>query len=355
MTILYRYFFALVTRCVVATVLAIAALFFVLHLLDNLGRSSIHGALGDLRDSLLAMPEVLVAALPACCGIGAAVGLAVMDGRTEFAMMRIMGASRRRLLAWTASTGAVWVVVFLALTETVLPSTAAISREIEIRQAGSLLTSGEEVWLKTSDGFAMIASISPDGTKVQGLWTFSGDNDSIDSVRNAKEAVYSDGIWSLTEVEQASYMAGGQWQFSEAGNGIWVHGPDPDLLTAFTIQPDKLPLGRLIDLSQSLRELRQNTVAIDMIIWGRVFDALSIVALMLAGHILVKTRTKESAVSIRAAAVVSLMVMIFYYYSQVIIRQHALDANWPGVVGAAVPPLILATLVLLALLGRKGA
>ena len=352
-TVLYRYFFSLLTRTVIAVVVAISGLFFVLTLLENLSRQGTDGVFDDLRDTFLTMPEVVIAALPACCAIGSSVCLAIMDGRTEFALLRIMGTSKARLLFWIVSASLAWVLVFAALTEYVLPNTAAISREIEIRRSGSLLTSDDEVWLKTSEGFARVGAISSDGRRISDLWTFSSDSDSVELVRHARIALHRDGDWTLVTVSEANLASDGNWEFSEKVNHSWTHGPDPELLTAFTIKPVNLPFRRLVDLSASLRDLEENTVAIDLIIWSRVFDAASIIFLMIAGYALVRNRTKESPASIRAAAVISLVTMIIYYYFQVIIRQHAVDANWPGIAGAALPPLVFAVLILSVLALRR--
>lgn len=348
-----RYFIRLLTLSVAATIVAVAGLFFVLYLLDNLGRQDTGSAVDDLRDTLLAMPSVLVAALPACCGIGCAVGLAVMDGRTEIALLRITGAGRRTLHGWIATASVAWIAAFLVLTELVLPETAEISREIEIRRGGSLLTADEEVWLKTSEGFAMIGAISADGGEVGDLWTFSGRDGGIDTVTQSPSAAHEGGAWTREGVSRAELADDGNWDFSDAPSERWEAGPDPELLRAFTIRPDSLPLGRLFSLSESMRGVNQNTVVIDMVIWSRIFDAASIAVLMLAGFLLVRHRTKESATSARATAMAALVAMILYYYLQVIVRQHAVDANWPAVVGAALPPVAFALLTMPVLALRR--
>ena len=344
-TILSRRFVAIISRTVLATIISVTGLFLVIEILDNLGRQGTGGAIVNIRDALLSMPAILIAALPACCGTGCAIGLAIMDSRTEFALLRIMGTSKKRILGWIAAASVIWIIVFFALTEFLLTGTAEISREIEIRRSGSLLTSDDGVWLKTKDGYARIGAISSGGILVEDLLALGSENNSVSRVWHSDLARHGDDGWNMFGVTEANLGTDGVWRFSRSGNRLWTQGPDPELLNAFSIKPENLSLGRLVMISSSLRELGENTVAIDIILWSRIFDAISIAILMLGAFALVRNRTKESPTSVRAVSVAALIAMISYYYLQVIVRQHAMDANWPAIVGAALPALVFVAIV----------
>ena len=345
-TILFRYFFVHLFKVVVSVLLAITVLFFVLDLLNNLGRPAI-GLLANIRDAVLEIPKVIYLALPASCAIGAAIGLAVLDGKGEIALLRTMGASASRLGGWMVVTSLIWVLTYLAVSEFVLPKSAALNRAVEIQRSGSLLTSSDTIWLKTSDGFARLNPIGPAGDQALDVWTFTGPEHTVTEVRRANHALFTAGSWRLVAVEQATF-ADGTWQFNTYDELPWAAGPDPELLISFSIAPTALPITRLLAVSAALRKLRQNTVAIDLIVWSRLCDALSIIVLMLASFVLVRNRIRPSTAAARNTGIISLLVMLAYYYFQVIVRQHTIDQDWPAYVGAALPPVLLASTLALA-------
>ena len=351
-SVLGRYVFAHLTRSVTFVTLAILGLFFVVDLLDNLGRTGLEGPFASLRDTLLSMPLIIQAALPPSCAVGCAVGLGVLDGRREMTLLRITGTSAPRLCVWITAASLVWVALFVAVNEYLLPGTAQVSRDIEVKRSGSLLATSEEIWIKTGEGYARIGSLSADGTTVGQVWTFAVGEETLERVRMAQEAVHDEGGWAMSSVTEATLGEDG-WVFEDIPSMAWPDGPSPDLLQSFTIKHASLPTASLLDISRSLRALGQNTVAIDLVIWSRLFDALSITILMLASLTLVRYRTTAGTSSARNMAALSLVLMMSYYYLQVIVRQQAIDSNWPGALGAALPTLIVLAALSVWLTTRK--
>ena len=339
---LFRYFLFHVTRTVAMVLSIVIGLFFILTLLENLGDAESVAA--ALQTSLLEMPKIAHAAIPASAALGCAVALAILDGRREMALLRLIGISQARIVWWLLVSSVLWVAGYLAFTEMVLPETSRISRDIEVQRSGSLITTEEVIWMRTSDGFASVGHLAPDGTQVRNLWLFTKDGDNFSQMRWAQQANYSDGGWNLHGIEIAT-LEDGNWEFSKAASMPWLSGPDPSLFVSFSIPPDSLPMQRLLELSDALRELEENTSAVDLIIWSRLFDALAIVELMLASLLLVRYRTGSDARTVRATTALALLVVLLYHYFQLIVRQHGVEQNWPGIAGAAIPPIFAALLL----------
>ena len=331
---LLRLFLAHVTRTIAMILAIVVGLFFVINLLDNLGDAG--GALAAVQASLLEIPAIVHAVLPASAALGGAVALALLDGRREMVLLRLSGISRLRLAGWLLLCSSLWVIGHLAFTELVLPEASKVSRNLEIKRSGSLITADEQIWLRTGDGFASVGYLTPDGSRVEDLWLFSREGAQLDRVRWAQVAAHADGAWTLYDVRVAT-LADGSWEFDRASSQPWPHGPDPELFVSFSIPPQNLPFGKLLELSAALAALQENTNAIDLIIWSRLFDALAIAVLMVATLLLVRYRTSASAGGVRVTAVVALVAVLLFHYFQLIVRQFGVEQDWLGLVGAALP------------------
>lgn len=349
--ILFRHFLRHQVRTTFFVVASVLGLFFVLTLLENLGDAG-GGPLAALRATMLAMPAVLHAALPACAALGCAVSLALLDGRRELAMMRILGLRRRRLLLWIAAASLLWVALHAATAELLLPKSAALSRDLESQRSGSLVTAADSVWLKTADGYARLDLVTPQGGLLRDVWIFDyGGADGgggLRSVRRARHASYANEAWSLNDVDEATVGPGG-WTFASRPLAAWPGGPDPSLLASFAIPPASLELGKLRELAASLRALEQNTVQLDLLIWSRLGDELALVGLALAMLALARFRTRSSPGATRGAVIAAIVAVLLFHYFQIIAKQAAVDLGLPGAAGALLP---LAGLVPLAAASR---
>ena len=344
-TRIFWYFFFYITRTIVIVMGIIIGLFFVLTFLENLGDDNANTFIQILRDTILEMPQIIHAALPICAALGCAVALALLDGKRELALMRIVGISSYRILMWIVATSLIWVIAYVSFNEYVMPKTASINRDLEIQKSGSLITAAEDIWLKTSDGFAKIGIVTPSGTSLRDLWTVHSEDSNVTMVRKINRAYFLNNRWELNNIQEAR-IENGSWLFATHDKLIWEDGPNPEVLTSFSIPPSNLEINKLLDLSKTLKLLDQNTVHIDLIIWSRLFDALMIAGLMLCTYIFVGFRTKADVGAIRTTTVLALIMVLLYYYFQLIVKQYAIDNNLAGHIGAAMP--ILGIVILLA-------
>lgn len=341
-TLMFRYLVIHLAKVIAAVTLVFLSLFFVLSLLENLG-DDLGGLVGSLRDAALKLPEVTHLILPATCAIGTAIGLAMLDNQGEMALLRIMGVSVKRLLRWIAALAVAWIIVHASIGEFLLAKSALIARNIENQKNNSFITGGEKIWLKTPAGFARIGLVTPDARNIHDLWLFditAGTN--LHRVIRARQASHDGNHW-LLENTQIATLADDHWSFADQATMDWTDGPSPQLLNSLSIDPQHLPVMRLVELSRTLGELGQNTLAYDLVIWSRVVDTLAIAVLMLAGLLAVNNRTDTTHFSTtRAVGVVALVVMVLYYYASLIIRQATVTGGWPVALGAGLPLLLLA-------------
>ena len=344
-SLLFRLFVQHQLRATAAVILGITTLFFVLTLLENLGDANIAGGIEALRATMLEMPAILHAALPPCAALGCAVSLALLEGRRELALMRILGLPRWRLLVWIACGGVLWVIAHAMVAEYLLPSSAALNRDLESQRRGTLVTETETVWLKTAGGYARFDLAGTQGTYLQQVWLFDYADEGISGVRQARSARYENDAWTLYGIQAANIGDDG-WDFDERGSEAWPDGPEPDLLANFAIPPDNLKLAQLRELAASLRALEQNTVRLDLLIWSRLGDELALLGLMLAMLGLTRFRIRTDASRTRNAIIASLLAVLLFYYFQVIVKQFALDQGLPGFVGAMLPLLGIGLLLL---------
>ena len=344
-SLLSRYVAWSLTKTCLATNCVVMSLFFVLTLLERLNHSSIIGLGHGLYDTLLRMPEILYLTIPASCTIGTAVGLALLDSRQEIVTMRLAGVSFAQLARWVGATGLLWVLVHIVVGEVLLPRSAIAALKLQAQQEGSFITSREAVWLRTESGYTSIGRITPDGENLTQVQIFISRDHALTGVTLAAKAWYADGSWQLTDVTTAR-LENQLWRFAQHDKLSWPEGPSPQFLTSFRASPSKLPVHQLIKLSSELRSLDQSTQAIDLVIWSRLTDAITILLLMTSALTLVRNRTTYSVKHARNASVIALIAMLLYYYCSVITRQLSLVNDWPPALGALMPPIALVLIVL---------
>lgn len=336
-----RYLFFYLTKVIASIALIIITLFTVLNLLESLGDTQRSGLVALLVDVALKLPEIVYLVLPATCAVGAVIGVALLDSRGEIVLLRTMGISIGRLLRWLAVCASVWVLLHVLVGELLLANSAVTARKIETARSGSFIASGEEIWLRTNSGFASVGLISPDSQLLRNVWIYEAPGDAdLTKVVFARSASFRDDYWLLEQVREARIVEG-NWQFRELPNEPWLEGPSQRLLEALAIEPRFLPVTRLLEIMDELAELGQNTLSYELILWSRIADSLTIFVLVLAGLLAVVRRTRASAATPRVAGAVALLLMFFYYYGSVVIRQVSLEENWPAIIGATLPVVLL--------------
>lgn len=268
---------------VIGVLLVIVALDFIAGLVDELSDlKSDYGFAEAMIYVVLSVPSSIVEYLPLSSLVGCLIGLGVLASSSELVVIRAAGVSVNQII-W-AIFRPVFVFILLGglIGEYIAPYTDqyADSRRALALGHKRALQSERGVWNREGNEFMHFNAVLPNG-KLYGVTRFIFDDQgSLKEARFADSAIYQGDHWFEQNV-QITHFNESNIVVEKIPNGRWDSEVSPSLLNVLVLDPDDLPMSRLVDYSAYLDRQNLESTEYRLAFWRKALQPLATLSLVM--------------------------------------------------------------------------
>lgn len=344
-----------VFRAVAATLLVFVGLDVVTELIDEVGAlQRDYDYLDAVVYVITKLPSTVYEYLPYAVLIGCIYGLGTLAGNSEVTVMRASGVSLSRIVYLVMRPVLLFVLVGIAIGETVSPYTdqiAAATRD-NLRKGASAQDSASGLWIREGYEFMHFNAVFPGGV------LFGVTRYQFDQQQNLKQASFStratynvsSGKWieenvSITRFEENNTVT--EKQITRD----WVSDLSPDVLTVNILPPSSLPIPILKDHIAFLRQQGATTGIYELAFWHKLLQPAATLALVIVAISFVFGPLREATMGFRIF--VGVLTGISFKMLQDLLGPFSIVFELP-IFFAVLAPILLSVAVGAYLLRRSG-
>ena len=344
-----------VFRAVAATLLVFVGLDVVTELIDEVGAlQRDYDYLDAVVYVITKLPSTVYEYLPYAVLIGCIYGLGTLAGNSEVTVMRASGVSLSRIVYLVMRPVLLFVLVGIAIGETVSPYTdqiAAATRD-NLRKGASAQDSASGLWIREGYEFMHFNAVFPGGV------LFGVTRYQFDQQQNLKQASFStratynvsSGKWieenvSITRFEENNTVT--EKQITRD----WVSDLSPDVLTVNILPPSSLPIPILKDHIAFLRQQGATTGIYELAFWHKLLQPAATLALVIVAISFVFGPLREATMGFRIF--VGVLTGISFKMLQDLLGPFSIVFELP-ILFAVLVPILLSVAVGAYLLRRSG-
>ena len=329
------------TLLVLLGLIALFGFFDMIKELDDLGRGN-YRLTAMLAYVALTLPSHAYVLLPAAGLIGTLFALARMSENSEITVMRASGLSLRQLAMQVAFAGAIIALVTLAFGELVTPYTEEAAKGLRLKATRSIVArefrSG--FWVKDDRSFVNIQDVTAD-TQLLNLRIYEFDPSfRLTAISRAEKGTYQGpNRWQLSNVELTRFE-GDRAVLTRLPTANWNSVLTPDILAVLKIVPERMSALNLRAYIEHLRDNRQKATRYEIALWGKLFNPLSAIVVMVLAipFALVSAR----AGSVGAKIVSGIMIGLAFNAATRMFSHVGLLNDWPALLSSGAPVAIAA-------------
>ncbi len=352
---LSRYLWSNLGQAYLIAGLAIAALLWLLQMLDILeqGVAGASDLLVAAFSAIRGLPEGLIDLLPVITVLATAAALGGLQKRNELTVMRVAGVSIWRLAGLSLVPGILVSLAALAALQWVVPE---MRQQPERMLGASLGESGlwhpaHGLWIRSGDEFLNVESLRlgriPSGIEI---YQFAEDGQLERHFRSEQALVQPDGEWLLEDVSIRDYRrSDGEAYFQQTDSLLWNSFLTARQLELLLSPPASLPLTDLWQYVAGLKQRGQEVAEFEMVLWRRLALPLTCLVMVLIAVATAAVPLKSRAVSVRLVG--ALVLGLGFQMLTEMGTYLGLLMSWPVVAVAIIPPAVLA-LVALGMIAR---
>ncbi len=344
-SILQRY----IGKTITQTILAITAIFLGLDIFLTLvaqkhyiGRGN-YGILQALEYVFLLTPSVLYQLFPMSGLLGSLVGLSFLANKNELVVMRAAGMSIQQIIFSVVQVALVIVFFVALLGAFVAPLTthyAKTQQAVEV-SGGQALTTNRGTWVRNGDDFVHIRMVTPH-SQLHNISIYSfNDKHQLTAESYAQWANFSKGHWWLHHIVRST-ITDKKVTVTHIKQRPWDFAIDPDLLKVAAIEPDQMPLWRLLPYIDYLKANNLSVTTYALSFWQRIFQPLSTLVMILLAVPFIFGPLRSVSAGLRVIAGVG-MGFSFYLMNQ-FFGPFSVVYQFPPVLAASLPTLLFALL-----------
>jgi lipopolysaccharide export system permease protein len=348
---LLRYFAREILGASFLVLLALLALFGFFDLvreLDDLGKGTYRLA-SMLGYVSLLLPGHMYVLLPAAGLMGTLFALARMSEQSELTVMRASGLSLGKLAWHVAVAGVAVAVATVLMGELVTPYTEEAAKALRLKSTRSIVArefrSG--FWVKDDRSFVNIQDVTPD-TELLNLRIYEFDNQyRLTAISRAEKGVYAGpNTWRLEKVELTRFQ-GDTAVLERLPQATWSSVLTPDILSVLKIVPERMSALNLRAYIEHLHENRQKATRYEIAFWNKMLYPFAAIAMMVLTIPFALGSARSGGVGARI--VVGILIGLAFHFAGRLFSHVGLLNDWPALVAAGFPLLIVSLVAALGL------
>ena len=343
MTILFRYLAKEIFWATVLLLLALLALFALFDLkneLYNLDKG--HYTLGTvLLYVTLLQPSHVAVIFPVAALMGTLFAVTRLSVQSELTVMRASGLSLTKLAGFATVIGLGFSALTFLFGEFVAPAAEEAAKRMRLAATTSVVAQPfrSGFWVKDGLSFINIQIVTLD-TKLLNMRIYEFDRTyRMASISLARSAAFDDSSsrWVLTDVERTTFE-GTRARMEKLPVADWNSAMTPDLLAVLRVQPDDMSLLNLNSYIEHLRDNKQNSTKYQLAFWGKVFQPLAVVIMMLAAIPFAIQSQRASGVG--GKLLLGIMIGLGFYFLNQLASHLAVLNDWPPFMTVTIPLLL---------------
>ncbi|MBX9446787.1 LPS export ABC transporter permease LptG [Dickeya chrysanthemi] len=353
--VLDRYIGKTIFNTIMMTLFMLVSLSGIIKFVDQLRKVGQGGysVMGAGLYTLLSVPKDIEIFFPMAALLGALLGLGTLATRSELVVMQASGFTRLQIAGSVMKTAIPLVLLTMAIGEWVAPAGEQMARNYrsQMMYGGSMLSTQSGLWAKDGNDFVYIQRVAGESELLGvNIYHFDKQNKLL-SVRYAASAVYENGGWKLSQVEESDLSDGKQIGGSQTVSGEWKTNLTPDKLGVVALEPDALSIRGLYDYINYLRQSGQEASRYQLNMWSKLFAPLSVAVMMLMALSFIFGPLRSVPAGMRIVIGIS-FGFLFYVLDQ-IFGPLSLVYHIPPVLGALLPSALFLFISVMLLLKRR--
>ena len=308
---------------------------------------------------LFSMPQRLYEFMPYALLLGALIGLGQLAAKSELVALRSVGISKKRIVWSVLKVGIILIGISVWIGETIVPeSQGYVSRlsKTQVRAAAGeeqtddvrkiTLRSKHGVWVRDQKRYINAQEIYPD-YRMRDIWIYALDDEyKLKRASFAKQAVYEDGIWRLSDVQHSLISESGV-EIVEAGEEYWERLVSPELFDVITVKPEFMGARKLKKYIGYLEENELDSQRYQLAFFNRLAVPLSGIAMLLIAVPFVFRSARAGGLGQHIALGIAIAI-VFFILSKVL-SNASVVYNLPPILGAFLPTLLVIVIATFAL------
>ena len=351
MRILDRYIGQVVIQTVLAVVLVLVTLFAMITFAneaDKIGRADYSLGMAVLY-TLLRMPMQFYQMFPLSALLGTMLGLGMLASHGELVVVRAAGVSVRRIIMSVMKSMGLLVLLVIFIGEMVAPPAYQYATHARVKaMAGKIsLNTDYGLWARDGSLFIHVQRVENDGRLIDvRLYDFDEKSRRMRFVLEAETGHFDGQQWVLSKVRK-SVMSENEIEIRAIPELRWQTLLEPDLIKVVSVGPEELSSFKLWHYIDYLKDNGLEYAQYELAFYNRVFMPLAIIAMVLIAVPFVFVSPRHS--SIGQKVVTGFMIGIVFYIANRLIGQMGLVYDFPPVLAAALPTLLVIAAALLLL------
>lgn len=341
-------------QALLAITSAVIALWFLKLTFDYLAElehlSAHYTYLQALRYIAYTAPESLQSYMPIGALLGAVVGLGLLANNSELIVMQAAGLSRVRLVSWVMQPAFLFVILGLLLSQFVLPTTNALSRQV--KQDNPILSSAiNGYWDKKANQITNIEYADASGQlKNIKLWQLDQQGD-ITQVTQAQTGRYQGGMnWQLSDINRMTIQSNGSTQQQHLSQQTVMLPIEPSSIYLLTRRPDDMSISDLWQHRQFLAQAQRRSLEHELAFWRKILSPFATLSLVLVACSFVFGSLRSQSLGFRI--VIALLFGLVFSYIQDLVGFVSLSTGISPLLMVLLP-IIISTLIGVYLIKHK--
>lgn len=289
---------------------------------------------------VLSMPEKLYLLFPMVAVLGTMLGLGALAGHHEITAMRAAGMSLMRLIVAVLKTALLITAVAIFIGEVIAPPSVQYAKFNRVRAMDSKISLNTDygLWARDGNTYIHVRRVDTDGRLVGiNLYMFD-DYHSLREIYSAASADYQNDAWLLQRVVHKRITADGIVTQSMPTMS-WQTLLKPDMVNVVSVSPENLAIWKLYEYIDYMLENGLDARHYQLSFWTKIFAPFTIAAMMLLAVPFIFGGLRSVGVGQRVF--IGFIIGICFYIVSQLIGQAGLAYNFPPIVAAALPTLIV--------------
>lgn len=340
---LFRYFAREILGTSFLVLLALLALFGFFDLireLDDLGRGN-YRLTSMLGYVALMLPSHAYVLLPAAGLMGTLFAMSRMSEQSEITVLRASGLSLGQLALHVGGAGIILAVATALVGELLTPYTEEMAKGLRLKATRSIVArefrSG--FWVKDDRSFVNIQDVTPE-TELLNVRIYEFHPDfRLASISRAEKGVYAGpNTWELSNVELTRFEAGGV-VLQRNARSTWESVLTPDILSVLKVVPERMSALSLRAYIEHLHDNRQKATRYEIAFWNKLLYPAVAIAMMVLAIPFALGSARSGGVGGRI--VIGILIGMAFHFSGRLFSHVGLLNDWPALVSAGLPLLMV--------------
>jgi lipopolysaccharide export system permease protein len=202
-------------------------------------------------------------------------------------------------------------------------------------------------WVKDDRSFVNIQDVTPD-TELLNLRIYEFDAAyRLTAISRAEKGTYAGpNRWQLSNVELTRFK-GDEAQLERLPIATWSSVLTPDILSVLKIVPERMSVLNLRSYIEHLRENRQKATRYEIAFFSKLLYPVAAVLLMVLAIPFALASVRAGGVG--AKIVMGILIGLGFHFAGRLISHIGLLNDWPAIISAGLPVLVVAVVAAFAL------